>query len=209
MPYNQVTKVVVFDLNETFYLKSSKEEFYKFILKKEPKRIGFIFEMIWFKFQKNLNLMRQTEFKENFFNYLDKLPPDKLNTYAKEFWENEYPQNFNSKITGRLQQAKSRGEELYCASGGLEVYVKPLFDLFEADGFAGTRTMYEGKTYKVIGEACKGDEKVRRVKEHYAQRPFVITECYSDRYEELFELTEKPFLVKDGEILSYKSTLVK
>ncbi len=196
-------KIVVIDLNETFYLKSSKEEFYKFIVSKEPRRIGFIFEMAYFKLLKNLNRMRQTEFKENFFNYLDNLPPEKVAAYAQEFWRREYPRNFNNQIIERLQQAKSRGEEVFCATGGLEVYVKPLFDIFPVDGLAGTKTTFTGTTYKVAGEACKGEEKVRRVKEHYNNKPFIITESYSDRYEELFEITEKPFLVDNGKIEPY------
>ena len=112
--------------------------------------------------------------------------------------------NFNPEIIERLQRAKSNGAELFCASGGLEVYVKPLFDLLPIDGFAGTKTTYTGKTYLVDGAACKGDEKVRRVKEFYKNKPFVITESYSDRYEELFEITEQPFLVKDGEVIPFK-----
>ena len=134
-------KVVVFDLNQTFYNKSSKEEFYKFICTKRPKRIRFFFEMLYFSLLKKLNLIRQTEFKENFFNYLDGLPPEKVEAYAEEFWRQEYPKNFNPEIKKRLEKARSEGQEIFCATGALEVYVKPLFRLFPVDGTVAAATV--------------------------------------------------------------------
>ncbi len=197
-------KVVVFDLNQTFYTKSSKEEFYKFILSKRPKRIRFLFEMIYYKILLKLNRIRQTEFKENFFNYLDGLPPEKVESYAAEFWKKEFPQNFNPEIKQRLEKARKEGQQLFCATGALEVYVKPLFKLFPVDGFAGTVAQYNGKTYLVKGKACKGEEKIRRIKAHYGNQPFKITEAYSDKKEELFDLTEKPYLVKKGKLEPFR-----
>ena len=196
-------KVVVFDLNQTFYLKSSKEEFYKFVCSKRPKRFRFIFEMVYFKILSKLKLIRQTEFKENFFNYLDGMPPENIEAYAEEFWRREYPKNFNPEIKQLLEKAKANGQQIFCATGALEVYVKPLFGIFPVDGYAGTKTSYDGKTYKVQGKACKGEEKVRRLKQHYKDQTFTITEAYSDRKEELFKITQRPYLVKKGKLVPY------
>ena len=196
-------KVVVFDLNQTFYRKSSKEEFYKFVCSKRPKRLRFILEMLYFKILSKLNLIRQTEFKENFFNYLDDLPPEKVAAYAREFWQQEYPKNFNPVIKQLLNKAKLDGQQLFCATGALEVYVKPLFEFFPVDGFAGTRAHYDGTTYKVEGKACKGEEKVKRLDQHFKDQPYTITEAYSDKKEELFRKTMKPFLVKKGKLIPY------
>ena len=197
------TKVVVFDLNQTFYQKSSKEEFYKFICSKRPKRLRFIFDMVYYKVLSKLNLIRQTEFKENFFNYLDGMPPENVEAYAEQFWKREFPKNFNPEIKQLLDKAKANGQQIFCATGALEVYVKPLFELFPVDGFAGTRTKYDGKTYKVQGKACKGEEKVKRINQHFKEQPIAITEAYSDRKEELFKQTQRPFLVKKGKLVPY------
>lgn len=203
MAENSKIKVVVFDLNKTFYLKSSKEEFYKFLCTKRPRRFRFFFEMVFFTVLEKLHLIRQTEFKENFFNYLNNLPPEKVTEFAIEFWQREYPQNFNPEIKQILEKARAEGKELFCATGALEVYVKPLFDLFPIAGIAGTKTNYSGETYKIAGKACKGEEKVKRVEAHYQNRKFMIAEAYSDREEELFEYTERPFLVKKGKIVPF------
>ncbi len=198
------TQVVVFDLNKTFYYKSSKDEFYKFICSKRPWRIRYFFEMIYYKFLLKINQIRQTEFKENFFNYLDGLPPEKVKAYAEEFWKLEYPKNFNPEIKARLEKARAAGKEIFCASGAFEVYLEPLFKLYPVDGFAGTKARFTGQTYVIEGRACKDEEKTRRLEEHYQGKPFTITEAYSDKKEDMFDQTEKPFLVKKGKLVPYK-----
>ncbi|MCX2738978.1 HAD family hydrolase [Pontibacter anaerobius] len=203
-PTEAEAKIIVFDLNGTFYNKSSKTEFYKFILSKQPGRIKFLFEMAYYKLLHKLHQMRQTEFKENFFNYLDKLQPERVKALAKEFWEKEYPDNFNKELKQHFEKMRKEGVLLFCATGGLELYVKPLFDLFPVDGFAGTEVKYEGGTYLVVDEACKEEEKLRRITKHFKGRKFNIIEAYSDSKEVILDEADKAFLVDDGKITPYK-----
>ena len=198
-----VIDIVVFDLNGTFYNKSSKDEFYKFICSKRPNRLKYIIEMGYYKLLLKVNQIRQTEFKENFFNYLDDFPPATVENYAREFWEREYPQNFNQQLQKRFTELKAKDALVFCATGGLELYVKPLFDIYKIDGFAGTRVNYDGHTYLVQGEACKGEEKIKRLEEFLGGKPYRIIEAYSDSKEEILDQAEKAYLIKDGEITLY------
>ena len=195
--------VIVFDLNKTFYNKSSKDKFYEFICTKRPKRLGYFFQMNYYKLLRQLHQIRKTEFKENFFNYLDKLPPEQVEAYATEFWEKEYPENFNKELKEHFDSMKKQGVKLFCATGGLELYVAPLFKLYEIDGYAGTQVAYDGETYKVLGKACKDEEKVCRIEKHYADKPFRVTEAYSDSKEDILDIAEKAFVLKDGKIEPY------
>ena len=195
--------VVVFDLNGTFYNKSSKEEFYKFILAKQPVRLKFLFEMAYYKLRHKLHQIQQTEFKENFFNYLDALPPKQVEEYAKEFWQKEFPQNFNKDLMQHFKQRQAEGLKLFCATGGLELYVKPLWQLFPIDGFAGTIVSYQEKTYKVIGKACKDEEKLVRMEKYFGSKDFHITEAYSDNREPILDRADKAYLVKNQKLIPY------
>ncbi|MEJ8803854.1 HAD family hydrolase [Pontibacter sp. H249] len=197
-------KVLAFDLNQTFYNKSSKDEFFKFVAAKKPKQAMYYFQMLYYKLLHELNQIRQTEFKENFFNYLDTLPPEKVEAYAGEFWKQEYPDNFNKELLNRFEEARKEGLQLFCATGGLELYVKPLFDLFKIDGLAGTQAKYEDNTYKVVGKACKDEEKIYRLDKHYESAGYTIVEAYSDSKENILDEAEKAYLVKDGKIKPYK-----
>ena len=198
-------RVAVFDLNGTLYNETSKDEFYKFILKKKPQKIGAIVGMTYYQVLAKLHQVGQTEFKENFFNYLDDIPPQQVTAYAEEYWQQEYPKHFNQEIMDRLAALKQEGVELFCATGGLELYVAPLFKLYPVDGFAGTRVRYDGHTYLVEGDACKADEKLRRIAQHYGDRPFRIVEAYSDSKEDILDKADKAFLVKDEKLIPYKS----
>lgn len=199
-------KVVIFDLNGTFYNKSSKEEFYKFILKKRPNRLKYVFGMSYYYVKMKLNKIQQTEFKENFFNYLDGLPPAKVEEYAREFWAQEFPDEFNKELKKIFDDIKKSDTLLFCATGGFELYVKPLFELYEIDGLVGTQVKYDGKTYKVIGEACKEEEKIKSIRKLLNGKPFRIVEAYSDSKEVILDKAEKAFLIKDKKILPYNGS---
>ena len=151
-----------------------------------------------------MHQIRQTEFKENFFNYLDNMPPEQVRTYAKEFWEQEYPGNFNMGIRDRLDKLRKEGIQIFCATGGLELYVEPLFGLYKIDGFFGTKAKYTDGTYLVDGKACKAEEKIARLDLYFKGKTYKIVEAYSDDKEEILEDAEKAYLVKDGKIQPYK-----
>lgn len=199
----QPVKVVVFDLNGTFYNKSSKEEFYKFILQKNPNRLKYVWEMSYYYLQLKLHKIKQTEFKENFFHYLDDIPPAQVEQYARVFWEREFPQEFNRELLERFDDLKMKGIPVFCATGGFELYVQPLFSIYKIDGLAGTQVSYTGETYKVIGKACKEEEKIRRLEEFLNGKPYRIIEAYSDSKEEILDRAEKAFLLKNGKIIPY------
>ena len=196
-------KVIVFDLNGTFYNKSSKDEFFKFVCAKQPQQARYIFEMGYYKILHKLHQIKHTEFKENFFNYLDNLSPDKVKEYAEEFWAKEYPVNFNKKLISHFDAMKKQGVHIFCATGGLEIYVEPLFNRYKIDGFAGTKVKYEDSTYKVVGKACKEEEKLKRIAQFYKNADFKIIEAYSDSKEEILDKAEKSYLLEDGEIIPY------
>ena len=151
-----------------------------------------------------MHQIRQTEFKENFFNYLDNLPPDKVKEYATEFWEKEYPENFNQEIKAKLDKLKEQGVQIFCATGGLELYVEPLFEQYKVDGFFGTKANYTANTYLVDGKACKAEEKIARLDQYFKGKKYRIIEAYSDDKEEILDEADKAWLVKNGKIEPYK-----
>lgn len=206
MPTNEKERVIVFDLNGTFYNKSSKDEFYKFMCLKRPKRVKFYFEMVYYQMLLKYHRINQTEFKENFFNYLDNVFPEQVEEYANEFWEKEYPHHFNDELKAHFNKMKNENVKLICATGALEVYVKPLFNIFSIDGLVGTRTNYTNGTYIVNGEACKGEEKIKRINQLFKGKKYSIIEAYSDSKEDILNHAEKAFLVKDKKIRGYNAS---
>ena len=160
--------------------------------------------MAYYQLRMKLHTINQTEFKENFFNYLDNIPPKQVEAYAREYWKKEYPAEFNKEIIQRLDSLRKKGVQIYCATGGLEIYVKPLFDLYKVHGMVGTVVEYVDNTYKVKGEACKGEEKIKRLEKCLKGKPYKVVEAYSDSKEYILDVADKAFLVEDGKIIPYK-----
>lgn len=198
-------RIAVFDINGTLYNKKSKEEFFKYICYRKNYKLFSLYHLILFKLLGKLRLINQTEFKENFFNYLDGLPPDKVDRYAREYWSVEYPRYFNEKLLKRVDELRQDGVKIICASGGLDVYMKPLLESFKADESFFTQVRYTNKTYKVVGEACKGEEKIRSITEYFGAESFRVVEAYSDDPEPILDMADQAYLVKeDGEIVPYQ-----
>jgi phosphoserine phosphatase len=201
MPDYKPLNVAVFDLNLTVYNKSSKEEFFRFICRKRKEKALHILGMSLYTLGKKLGLLNKTTFKENFFHYLDHIPPETLEAYAREFWAQEWPQQFNRQLLERIENLRQEGTAIYFATGGLDCYVKPLFEEFlRPDAWLGTRTQYINGRYKIIGKACKADEKIKRVNQLIHPRPYQITEAYSDKNEAIMQVAKQAFLIKEGEI---------
>jgi phosphoserine phosphatase len=201
---NEPLRIAVFDLNQTVYNLSSKEVFFKFVCFRRNYKFYNIFQLGLFKLLGELRLISHTDFKENFFNYLDNLPPQKVSEFARDFWKIEYPKHFNKELLTRIEKLRSEGVRIVFATGALEVYAAPLFENhIEVDAWFGTQTTYDDGTYKVKGKACKQEEKTRMIREHYGDTDIRIVEAYSDDVEHMFKLTERPYLVNDGKIVRY------
>ncbi len=204
MPSAQVEKIAVFDINGTLYNKKSKEEFFRYVCYKDSYKLLDIYYLILFNFLAKIRAINQTEFKENFFNYLDNIPPEVAEQYAREYWSIEYPQYFNRELLDRVDNLRKEGVKIFCISGGLDVYMNPLYEFFPVDAHMSTRVKYNGKTYKIIGEACKGKEKIRRLDEYFQGKPYQVVEAYSDSKEDILDIADKAFIVKKGHIEIYK-----
>ncbi|MFP4094922.1 MAG: HAD family hydrolase [Cyclobacteriaceae bacterium] len=128
MADQQAHKVAVFDINGTLYNKSSKEEFFKYVCFKNGYKLLDIYHVIVYKILGKARLVNQTEFKENFFNYLDHLNPETVDKYAREYWSIEYPQYCNEQLMKRVEKLCGQGTQIVCISGGLDVYLAPLLN---------------------------------------------------------------------------------
>ncbi len=190
------TKVVVYDLNDTLYKKSSKSEFFKYVCFKNGYKLANLFQLSGLKILGDLKLVDVTTFKENFFNYLDHLPPETVRQYAREFWQIEYPRHFDDKLLEEIKQLRAEGVKVYIITGGLEVYTKPLLEFLEVDALLGTRACYKNEDYKIDGVACKAEEKFRRLEEGMQNEEFHLVKAYSDEDEYILHQADKGILVE-------------
>lgn len=191
-------EIVVYDLNQTLYKKSSKDEFFKFICYKKGYKLVHLFQIGLLTVAGKMRMMSKTYFKENFYDYLNKIPPEKVQKYAKQFWNVEFPEYFREEMVADIIEKDKAGIKVYLVTGGFEIYIKYLEELLPIK-VIGTLTKYENEEYQVIGKACNDAEKVRRL-DAELKEGYKILEAYSDDDEEILYKAEKGYLLKDGEL---------
>lgn len=198
---NTLLEIAVFDLNQTVYKHSSKEDFFRFICRKRKRKVLHLFGMGLYTLGKELGLLSKTSFKENFFHYLDGVPPQALEAYAREYWQEKWPQQFNKELLQRMNELRRQGIGIYFVTGTLDCYVKPLFEeILKPDAWLATRTQFINGRYKVMGKACKDEEKIKRLNQLLHPRPYRVAEAYSDKKEAVLQLAKSAFIVKDDTI---------
>lgn len=123
-----------------------------------------------------------------------------VDQYAREYWTVEYPRYFNEELLEKVDALRQQGIKIFCISGGLDIYMNPLYEIFQVDAHMSTNV----KAYKVIGEACKGEEKIRRLDAYFQDKPSQVVEAYSDSKEEILDIADKAFIVNKGKVEAYK-----
>lgn len=142
--------------------------------------------------------MSKTYFKENFYNYLNKLPPEQVNRYAKQFWNLEFPENFREEMIADIIEKNKAGIKVYIVTGSFEVYAKYLEELLPLK-VIGTITKYENENYKIIGKTCNDAEKVKRL-DAEMDGDYKVLKAYSDDDEEILYKAEKGYFLDDGKM---------
>lgn len=82
-----------------------------------------------------------------------------------------------------IRRHKANGDYTIIASASADVWVKPFADCLGIDRLISSRleVSSDGKlTGKLIGENCKGREKVARLKEIFPERTDYVIEAYGD-----------------------------
>ncbi|MDT0690361.1 HAD family hydrolase [Salegentibacter sp. F188] len=191
-------EIVVYDLNQTLYKKSSKDEFFKFICYKKGYKLVHLFQIGLLTVAGKLRLMSKTYFKENFYDYLNKIPPEKVQKYAKQFWNVEFPEHFREEMVADIIEKDKAGIKVYLVTGGFEIYTKYLEELLPLK-VIGTLTKYVNEDYKIIGKTCNDAEKIRRL-DAEIDGDYKILTSYSDDDEEILYEAEKGYFLEDGEL---------
>ncbi len=196
-------KLAIFDIDYTLTKKETLIQFYKFIIKKKP------FLMLHFPKIAISGLFYLTKIfdagkaKEMFIGFIDGIKEDEMQDLVKEFYDKKLSTILYKDAIDTIKKLKSEGYKVYLISASAEFYLKELYNIKEVDKIIGTRFTLEGGSYKrkIIGENCKGEEKVRRLKEVLKKEnievDFKNSYMFSDSLADLplFKLVGHPYLI--------------
>jgi len=196
-------KLAIFDVDYTITKRETLVEFYFFMLKKNPKFIKFlpksIFSSIFYVFK----IYDASKAKKTFIRFIDGIEENEMKKIVKEFYETRLSKILYKDAIDMIKKMKKEGYKIYLISASAEFYLNELYNIKEVDKVIGTRFIKEKGLHKnqILGENCKGQEKVKRLEEVLKKEnidvDFESSYMFSDSLSDLplFNLVGHPYLI--------------
>ncbi|WP_123053447.1 HAD-IB family hydrolase [Clostridium sp. JN-1] len=196
-------KLAIFDVDYTLTKRETLAEFYLFMLTKNPKLIMHLPKSIVSAFFYVFKVFNAAKAKENFIAFIDGIEEKKMKSLVEEFYEKRLSKIFYKDAIDTMKKLKKQGCKIYLISASAEFYLNELYKIEEVDKVIGTKFTCEHGIYrrKIIGENCKGEEKVKRLmsvlKEENIEVDFKNSYMFSDSLSDmpLFKLVGNPYLI--------------
>lgn len=196
-------KLAIFDVDFTLTKRETLLEFYMFMLKKKPKLMRHLpktLKAVFFYIFKVIDLKRA---KENFIAFTEGIQEREMELLVKEFYEKKLSVILYKDAIDMMRKLKNEGYKVYLISASAEFYLRELYNIKEVDKVIGTRFKVENGVHKgiMVGENCKGQEKVNRLMEELKKDnievDFKNSYMFSDSLADLplFNLVGKPYLI--------------
>ena len=196
-------KLAIFDIDYTITRKETLMEFYKFSVKEDLKNIRFLPRALYSGLMYTVGIYDEKRVKECFLKFIDNIQEDDLQKVVKKFYHNRLSKILYKDAIDMMRKLKGEGYDIYLISASPEFYINEFYNIDVVDKVIGTRFEFKDGKFirKMFGENCKGEEKVRRLKEFLKkedievdfENSYMFSDSLSDK--PLLDLVGKPYLI--------------
>lgn len=196
-------KLAIFDIDYTITKKETLMEFYKYSLEEDIKNIRFLPRALYSGLMYGVGIYDEKRVKECFLKFIDNIEEEKLQDLVKRFYKNRLSKILYKDAVDMMYKLKKEGYDIYLISASPEFYINEFYNIDVVDKVIGTRFEFkEGKFIrKMLGCNCKGEEKVKRLKEVLSKEnievdfkeSYMFSDSLSDK--PLLDLVGKPYLI--------------
>lgn len=199
-------KLAIFDVDYTITKKETLMELYKYSIKENKKNLIYLPRAIVSGLLYVMKVYDEKRVKECFLKFIENMSEKDLNEFTSRFYKNRLKKIIYNDSLQMMKKLKSEGYYIYLISASPEFYLKNLYDIKEVDKIIGTKfDMTNGVfTRKMSGFNCKGEEKVKRLKEVLKEENIEVD--FKDSYMFSDSLSDKPLLDLVGHpyLINYK-----
>ncbi|WP_291632439.1 HAD-IB family hydrolase [Clostridium sp.] len=196
-------KLAIFDVDFTLTKRETLLEFYFFMIKKNPKFIKYLPKSIISSIFYVFKIYDASKVKKTFIRFIDGIEENEMKKIVKEFYEKRLSKILYNDGIVMMKKMKAQGYKIYLISASAEFYLSEFYNIKEVDKVIGTRFTTENGLHRntISGENCKGDEKVKRLKEFLKNEnievDFESSYMFSDSLSDLplFNLVGHPYLI--------------
>lgn len=211
-------KLAIFDVDYTITKRETLMEFYSFMVKKDIRLLRYLPKSAFAGILYFLKIYDAGKAKQKFISFVDGIKEEDMKLIVKEFYEKRLSTIFYKDAIDTMKKLKKEGYKIYLISASAEFYLNELYNIKEVDRVIGTRfRITNGIHGSVIeGENCKGEEKVKRLKEVLEKENIEVnfkdSYMFSDSMSDLplFKLVGHPYLINSKkkynnvEVLNWK-----
>lgn len=210
-------KLAIFDIDYTITKKETLMELFKYVMKNDKRNIRFLPRAIYSGSMYALGIYDERKVKEKFLKFIDQIQEEELAKLVKKFYHEKLSTILYEDALKMMKKLKNEGYEIYLISASPEFYINEFYNIKEVDKIIGTKFIFKNGifTRKMEGCNCKGEEKVRRLKEVLKnenievdfKESYMFSDSLSDK--PLLDLVGKPYLINyrkkhNIEILKWK-----
>ena len=199
-------KLALFDVDYTITRKETLMQLYKYMIFKDIKNIRFLPRAIYSGIMYKIGFYNEKKVKECFLKFIDNIDEKDLMILVKNFYKDVLEKILYEDAIQMMKKLKGQGYKIYLISASPEFYLNEFYTIKEVDMVIGTRfSMENGKFIrKMNGENCKGEEKVKRLKEVLKEQNIDVD--YENSYMFSDSLSDKPLLdlVGNPYLINYK-----
>ena len=210
-------KLAIFDIDYTITKSETLMELFKYVIKNDKRNIRFLPRAIYGGSMYVLGIYDERKVKEKFLKFIDGIKEQDLSKLVKSFYEEKLKTIVYDDALKMMKKLKNEGYDIYLISASPEFYINEFYNIKEVDKIIGTKFNFSDGifTRKMEGENCKGEEKVRRLKEVLNnekievnfKESYMFSDSLSDK--PLLDLVGKPYLINyrkkhDIKILKWK-----
>jgi HAD superfamily hydrolase (TIGR01490 family) len=196
-------KLAIFDVDFTITKRETLFEFYLFMIKKRPWLILYFPVCILSALLFVIKVIPAKKTKELFIKFIDGIDEKAMKSFVDEFYEKRLSKIFYIDAIEEIKKLKEEKCKVYLISASGEFYLNTLYNLPEVDKIIGTVFLKSNGIYhnKIVGKNCKGEEKVRRLKEYLKNKnievDFENSYMFSDSLSDLplLKLVGNPYLI--------------
>lgn len=194
-------KLALFDVDYTLTRKETLIAFFAYLIRRNPSLLLHLPKAAMSGLLFKLGINKEKKTKEMFLSFMRDLPMEELNELTDGFIEDEMKKILYTDGIEKIRELKNKGYLIVLTSASPEFYINKLKDIFQADYVMGTRFQEkDGRfTALMLGENNKGEEKVLRLKEVFAnqeidyENSYMFSDSMSD--DPLLRLVGKPYLI--------------
>jgi len=199
-------RLAIFDVDYTITKKETLIQFFKYMIKKDYKNIRYIPRALFSGALYGVKFYKEKQVKESFLKFIENKKEEELQEIAKGFYNDVLSKIVYKDAIDKIKELKALGYEIYLISASPEFYLNEFYNIKEVSQIIGTRYVFEDGIFirQMLGENCKGHEKVIRLKEFIKENNIKVDYENSLMFSD--SLSDKPLLdlVGKGYLINYK-----